>query len=57
MKPGPDVDVEINIMLDSMRYRLGATGKERVMKVNEFFKQIIHLSLPPVLRHLVWDAT
>ena len=27
MKPSPDVDMEINVMLDSMRYRLGATGK------------------------------
>lgn len=48
---------EINIILDSIRFRMGATGKERVNKVHECFKQIINLSLPALHRYILWAAT
>ena len=48
---------EINLVLDSILFRMGATGKERIMKINECLKQIINLSLPALHRYLLWSAS
>jgi hypothetical protein len=37
---------EINLLIDSLRLRLGATGKERINAINYFFKQILDLLIP-----------
>jgi hypothetical protein len=55
-KKEDDLD-EINIILDSMRYRIGATGKERISTVNEFFKQILNICFPALDRYLMWSAS
>lgn len=51
------IEEEINIILDSIMFRVGATGKERMMKINECFKQIINLSLPALHRYMLWMAS
>lgn len=58
MNDNPEsVEEEINFVLDSLMWRMGATGKERVMKLNECFKQIINLSLPALHRYMLWSAS
>jgi hypothetical protein len=54
-KQESDID-EINIILDSMRYRIGATGKERVNSVNDYFQSILNICFPPLQRYLMWSA-
>lgn len=51
------IEEEINIILDSIMFRVGATGKERIVKINECFKQIINLSLPALHRYVLWMAS
>lgn len=52
-----NAEEEINIILDSIRFLVGATGKERINKVQECFKQITNLSFPAMHRYLIWAAT
>lgn len=40
-----------------MRYRIGATGKERVNSLNENFKHAIHMCFPALHRYLIWSAS
>jgi vacuolar-type H+-ATPase subunit H len=47
---------EVNIILDSLRYRISATGKERVNSVNEYFRQIANTCFPALNRYLMWSA-
>lgn len=47
---------EINIILDSLRFRISATGKERVNTVNEYFRQIVNNCFPALNRYLMWSA-
>ena len=47
---------EINLLIDSLRLRLGASGKDRVSVLNFFFKKIFNLILPPYMRYLLWVA-
>jgi hypothetical protein len=47
---------EIGLLIDSLRLRLGATGKERVNAINFFFKQIIELLIPVHMKYLLWAA-
>jgi hypothetical protein len=47
---------EINLILDNLRNRVGATGSERQGKITYIFKQIIHLSFPALHRYLMWTA-
>ncbi|KAL4467063.1 hypothetical protein ABPG74_010660 [Tetrahymena malaccensis] len=47
---------EINLMLDSLRFRLGAAGKERITAVNYFFKQILDICVPTHYRYLLWSS-
>lgn len=39
-----------------MRYRIGASGKERINAVNEFLKQILNICFPALQRYLMWSA-
>ena len=41
---------EINLLLDSLRLRLGATGKERVAAVNSLFRKISEIIVPGYIR-------
>jgi len=47
---------EINLLIDSLRLRLGATGKERVNALNFFFKQIVDILIPVHMKYLLWVA-
>lgn len=47
---------EINLLIDSLRLRLGATGKERVNAINFFFRQIVDLLIPVHMKYLLWIA-
>ena len=47
---------EINLLIDSLRLRLGASGKDRVSVLNFFFKKFFNLFLPPYLRYFLWVA-
>ena len=53
---GEDPSVEINSVIDSLRYKIGATGRERINTINEYFKQIVNLSLPALHRYMMWSA-
>jgi hypothetical protein len=53
---GEDPSEEINTIIDSLRYRIGATGKERINTINEYFRQIVNLSLPALHRYMMWSA-
>jgi len=48
---------EVNLLIDSLRLRLGATGKERVNAINYFFKQIVDLLIPIHMKYMLWVAT
>jgi hypothetical protein len=48
---------EINSILDSLRTRIGATGRERVNTINEYFKQIVNISFPALHRYMMWTAS
>lgn len=50
-------ETEINMLIDSLRLRLGATGKERINAINYFFKQVIDLLMPVHMKYLLWVAT
>lgn len=43
--------------MDSMFYRVGATGKERINKLNEYFKQVINHSIPAISRYFLWSSS
>ena len=47
---------EINLILDNLRYRVGATGTERQGKINYIFKQVIQISFPALHRYFMWSA-
>ncbi len=48
---------EISLLIDSLRLRLGATGKERISAINFFFKQIVELLIPVHMKYLLWAAS
>lgn len=48
---------EINLILDSIRSKIGATGRERVNTINEYFKQIVNISFPALHRYMMWTAS
>jgi len=50
-------ETEINLLIDSLRLRLGANGKERVEAINYFFKQIIEILIPVHMKYLLWVAS
>lgn len=47
---------EVSLLIDSLRFRLGASGKERTSAINFFFKQIIDLNVPVHMKYLLWTA-
>lgn len=56
---GPDKErneEEVNMTLDSLRYRISATGKERIGILNEHLKQISSNCFPALTRYLMWSA-
>jgi hypothetical protein len=55
-KNGVDPSSELNGIIDSLRYRIGATGRERINTINEYFRQIVNLSLPALHRYMMWSA-
>jgi len=48
---------EVGLLIDSLRLRLGATGKERVNAINFFFRQIVDLLIPVHMKYLLWIAS
>ncbi|CAD8192837.1 unnamed protein product [Paramecium octaurelia] len=48
---------EINLLLDSMRFRVGGGGKERVSASNYFFQQIMEICFPIHVRYMLWAAS
>ena len=54
---GENTSEEINVIIDSLRSRIGATGKERINTINEYFRQIVNLSLPALHRYMMWSAS
>ncbi|CAD8103216.1 unnamed protein product [Paramecium primaurelia] len=48
---------EINLLLDSMRFRVGGGGKERINASNYFFQQIMEICFPIHVRYMLWAAT
>ena len=42
--------------MDNLRSRIGATGRERISTINEYFRQIVNLSLPALHRYMMWSA-
>jgi hypothetical protein len=58
IEDGNNADInEINSILDSLRTRIGATGRERVNTINEYFKQIVNISFPALHRYMMWTAS
>lgn len=55
-KKGEDPSAQLNEIIDSLRYRIGATGHERINTINEYFRQIVNLSLPALHRYMMWSA-
>lgn len=51
-----DPSPQINEIIDNLRSRIGATGKERINTINEYFRQIVNLSLPALHRYMMWSA-
>ncbi|CAD8209350.1 unnamed protein product [Paramecium octaurelia] len=47
---------EINLLLDSMRFRVGGGGKERVNASNYFLQQIMEISFPIHVKYLLWAS-
>lgn len=48
---------EVNVLLDTLKLRVGASCKERQTCINYYFKQWIHLCYPALHRFLMWTAT
>ncbi|KAM3130961.1 hypothetical protein pb186bvf_016984 [Paramecium bursaria] len=48
---------ELNLLLDSMRFRVGGGGKERVNASNYFFNQILDICFPIHVRYMLWSAS
>jgi hypothetical protein len=55
--PLEEKNKEINCIIDNLRYKIGAAGKERINTINEYFRQIVNLSLPALHRYMMWSAT
>jgi hypothetical protein len=54
---GENTETELNGIIDSLRSRIGATGRERINTINEYFRQIVNLSLPALHRYMMWSAS
>jgi hypothetical protein len=53
---GEEKNNEINLALDSIIYRYGATGKERKNNITESYRQILAITPSIVQRYLLWAA-
>jgi len=57
MVDGKADESEVSFLIDSLRLRFGASGKERVDVVNYMFKQIVEFLVPVHMKYLLWVAT
>eukprot|EP01017_Pseudomicrothorax_dubius_P034320 TRINITY_DN4690_c0_g1_i1.p1 TRINITY_DN4690_c0_g1~~TRINITY_DN4690_c0_g1_i1.p1 ORF type:complete len:549 (-),score=143.10 TRINITY_DN4690_c0_g1_i1:139-1785(-) len=48
---------EASLLLDSLRYRLGATGKERQVAIKFYFRQLTEIFLPLHMKYLMLIAS
>jgi hypothetical protein len=48
---------EVSLLIDSLRFRFGASGKERIEVVNYMFKQVVEFLVPVHMKYLLWAAT
>ena len=39
------------------QFRIGATGKERINTLNEYYRQILNISFPALHRYMLWTAS
>jgi hypothetical protein len=53
---GEERNNDLNVAIDSVLYRFGATGKERKGNITESYRQIMSLALPIVNRYLLWTC-
>eukprot|EP00331_Platyophrya_macrostoma_P028142 CAMPEP_0176461060 /NCGR_PEP_ID=MMETSP0127-20121128/34410_1 /TAXON_ID=938130 /ORGANISM="Platyophrya macrostoma, Strain WH" /LENGTH=346 /DNA_ID=CAMNT_0017852641 /DNA_START=188 /DNA_END=1227 /DNA_ORIENTATION=+ len=51
-----DNSPELNVLIDSLRLRLCATGSARLKMISRCYKQIIDQILPTHLKYLLWSA-
>ena len=52
----PDID-KINLLIDTLKYRIGPTGRERQAKIEYHFKNIVNTLLPGLHRYLMKSAS
>ena len=43
--------------MDNLRFKIGARGIERIHTINEYFRQIINISLPALHKYMMWSAS
>ena len=52
-----EVDIDkVNLLLDTLKYRIGPTGRERQAKLTYNFKNIINTLFPGLHRYLMATA-
>ena len=47
-----DID-KVNLLLDTLKYRIGASGRERQARINYNFKNIINTLFPALYRYIL----
>lgn len=50
-------DFEINLIIDSLRLRLGISGQRREEALNSFFNEIVNMLLPFHMKYLIQTAS
>lgn len=48
-----DLD-KINLLLDTLKYRIGASGRERQSKLAYHFKSIVNTMFPALYRYILF---
>lgn len=49
-----EVDIDkINLLMDTLKYRIGASGRERQAKINFQFKNIVNTLFPALYRYIL----
>lgn len=52
-----EIDIDkINLLLDTLKYRIGASGRERQAKIDYNFKNIINTMFPALYRYILSTA-
>ena len=47
---------EVNLIVDTLKVKIGATCKERQNMIDYYFKQWVHLCYPALHRFFMWTA-